>query len=182
MDFLTSITAFLSYSCSAILPGNQQNEALKQQREKEVKDNQELYKWGSDPSYSQDLPGFIEADTPSSLPKDVQFTDEASYSLFSTGKKGLVNLGLGDFFNLFEAWDSFDDFRKCITPVLGDLPPAAEQWRDDVWYGRQFLNGCNPETIKRCTSLPKKFPVTDEIVGNLLDRGTTLEDAMKVRD
>ena len=155
---------------------------MKQQREKEVSDNQKRYQWGSDPSYSQDFPGFIKADSPKSLPKDVQFTDEASYALFATGEKGIVNLCLGDFFNLFEAWDSFDDFRKCVAPVVERVPPAAEQWRDDVWYGRQFLNGCNPEIIKRCTSLPEKFPVTDEIVGNQLDRETTLEQAIEVRD
>ena len=154
---------------------------MKEGRKKEVEDNQKLYKWGSNPSYSLDLPGFIEVDTPKDLPKDVRFTDAASESLFNTGKKGLINLGLGAFFNVFEPWDSFDDFRKCVTPVIGNIPPAADQWRNDVWFGRQFLNGCNPEMITRCTHLPEKFPVTEEIISNLLDRGTTLKQAMEVR-
>jgi len=41
------------------------------------------------------------------------------------------------------------------------------------------LNGCNPDTIKRCTELPSKFPVTQELVGNLLDEGDTLEKAIQ---
>ena len=175
------ITVPLCYSRSALLASDKQNKVVTQQRKKEVENNQKIYKWGTDPAYVHDLPGFIDAATPADLPKNVQFTDEASYALFSTGKEGLINLGLGDFFGLFQQWDSFDDFRKCITPVIGDVPPAADRWRDDVWYGTQFLNGCNPDFITRCNALPEKFPVTNEMVGNLLDRGTTLEQNIKVR-
>ena len=32
----------------------------------------------------------------------------------------------------------------------------------------------------RCTKLPPHFPVTQELVGNLLDSGDTLEKAMAV--
>ena len=42
------------------------------------------------------------------------------------------------------------------------------------------MNGCNPDTIKRCTELPSKFPVTQELVGNQLDEGDTLEIALEV--
>ena len=51
---------------------------------------------------------------------------------------------------------------------------------DDRFYGSQFLNGCNPDMIKRCTKLPENFPVTQELVGDLLDREDTLEKAMEV--
>ena len=175
------ITVPLCYSRSALLASDKQNKVVTQQRKKEVEKNQKVYKWGTDPNYVHDLPGFIDGASSKDLPKDVQFADEASNALFSTAKEGLINLGLGDFFGLFQQWDSFDDFRKCVTPVIGDVPPAADRWRDDVWYGTQFLNGCNPDFITRCNALPEKFPVTDEMVGNLLDRGTTLEQNIKVR-
>ena len=57
---------------------------------------------------------------------------------------------------------------------------AANHWQNDSFYGAQFLNGCNPETIKRCRELPYNFSVTQELVGNLLDDDDTLEKAMKV--
>ena len=60
------------------------------------------------------------------------------------------------------------------------MPKAAEHWDKDCFYGFQFLNGCNPESIKRCTKLPSNFPVTQELVGNLLDEGDTLMEAMEV--
>lgn len=60
------------------------------------------------------------------------------------------------------------------------MPKAAKYWKDDRFYGFQFLNGCNPESIKRCTKLPENFPVTEELVGDLLDEGLTLREAMEV--
>lgn len=64
--------------------------------------------------------------------------------------------------------------------TIGSVPKAANYWQEDRFYGFQFLNGCNPESIKRCTKLPSNFPVTQELVGNLLDEGDTLMEAMEV--
>jgi hypothetical protein len=64
--------------------------AIAEQRKKEVRGNREVYKWGTDARYTQDLPGFVEAKDPQSLPKDVQFTDEATLALFQVG---LMDLG-----------------------------------------------------------------------------------------
>ena len=69
---------------------------------------------------------------------------------------------------------------KAFRVLVGDVPPAADHWRDDSFYGAHYLNGCNPEIIKRCTEIPSKFPVTQELVGNLLDEGDTLHKAIEV--
>ena len=155
--------------------------AIAEQREKEVSENRKIYKWGTDSRYTQDFPGFIEAKDPKSLPKDVQFTDEANLSLFRVGLEDFENLGLGSIFHLWESWNCLEDFRKLITPVIAQDPPhAAEYWRDDVWFGSQFLNGSNPEVIRRCKQLPQNFPVKNEMVDKLLDRGYNLNMAIKV--
>ena len=137
-----------------------------------------MYEWSSG---TQDLPGYIEAKHPSSLPKDVQFTDEATLSLFNVGLEDFANIGLSKIFEIWESWDSLDDFRNLITPVIdSSLPDAAEYWRDDVWVGSQFLNGSNPEVIKKCEKLPENFPVKNEMVDMLLDRGYDLKKAIDV--
>ena len=171
---------YLRVKILALLAKDEQDPALKQQRLKEIQQRQELYKWGDNPAYSVDLPGFIEAEDPQSLPKDVQFTEEASNTLHHAKRHAIINLGLGDFFNLFDRWDHFDDYRKCFTPFVGNVPPAADSWQDDVWFGTQFLNGCNPDTIKRCTALPSHFAVTDKLVDGLMEK-MSLKKAMKVR-
>ena len=155
--------------------------AIAEQRKKEVNENRKAYKWGTDSRYTKDLPGFIEAKDPKSLPKDVQFTDEANLSLVRVGLEDFVNLGLADLFHWCESWDCLHDFRKLITPViLEGLPHAADYWRDDVWVGSQFLNGSNPEVIRKCKQLPDNFPVKNEMVDTLLDRGYNLDKAIKV--
>ena len=165
----------------AQLPSVEQHQVIQHQRQLEIQQRQELYQWGDDPAYSVDLPGFIKAEGNKSLPKDVQFTEEATNTLGTAKHAAAANLGLGKLYNVFNSWDSFEDFRELFTSFVGDPPPAADHWHTDVWYGKQFLNGCNPDTIKRCKELPTNFPVTNEMLGNVLDPGITLERALQVR-
>ncbi|XP_078365380.1 allene oxide synthase-lipoxygenase protein-like isoform X2 [Oculina patagonica] len=161
----------------AKLPTDEQHSTVKSRREAELKERKALYEWGHDDVYS-DLPGYVKASEVKDLPKDVQFTEEAAYDLHRARKQALINLGLVHLLNMFDRWDDFDDYRKAFTGFVGDVPQAAEYWKEDRFVGFQFLNGCNPDSLKRCTKLPPHFPVTQELVGNLLDSGDTLESAM----
>ncbi len=55
-----------------------------------------------------------------------------------------------------------------------------EHWKEDDFYGFQFLNAINPNVIKRCSELPPNFPVTDEMVKPFLESGSTLQKEMEV--
>ena len=55
-----------------------------------------------------------------------------------------------------------------------------KHWQEDLMFGYQFLNGCNPVMIQRCTKLPEKFPVTTEMVECSLERNLTLEQEIEV--
>ena len=160
---------------------NNSGKAIAEQRKKEVSENRKVYKWGTDARYTQDLPGFVEAKDRHSLPKDVQLTDEVALPLLEADAEGFENLGLIDIFGIFESWDSLKDFRKLITPAIpSGLPIAAEYWRDDAWFGAQFLNASNPDLIKKCEKLPHNFQVENETVEKLLDRGYNLNKAIGV--
>ncbi|XP_077602862.1 arachidonate 12-lipoxygenase, 12R-type [Crocuta crocuta] len=58
-------------------------------------------------------------------------------------------------------------------------PPSpeyvAEHWAEDSFFGYQYLNGINPGLLRRCTRIPDKFPVTDDMVAPFLGEGTCLQ-------
>lgn len=163
---------------TAKLPTDQQHDIVKSQREEELKQRRSIYEWGDDDTYL-DLPGYVKAADVKTLPKDVQFTEEAMYDLHKARRAALINLGLVKLLNLFDNWDDFDDYRKAFTGFIGKVPQAADHWSDDRFFGSQFMNGCNPDALRRCTKLPPNFPVTQHLIGNLLDNGDTLEKALR---
>lgn len=56
-----------------------------------------------------------------------------------------------------------------------------KHWREDWFFGYQFLNGSNPRMIARCKEVPSNFPVTGDMVQSFLIPTTTLKEELKVR-
>ena len=125
------------------------------------------------------MPTYIKAKDIKSLPKDVQFTDEAHEGLFRSNRRGLTHLGLGEYFHVSDSWSDFADYRECFAALGRDIPITADHWQKDTWFGHEFLNGSNPDIIERCTMVPSNFPVTDEIIGDQLE-GMKLSEAIEV--
>uniref|UniRef100_A0A8C2ZFX0 Uncharacterized protein n=1 Tax=Cyclopterus lumpus TaxID=8103 RepID=A0A8C2ZFX0_CYCLU len=65
--------------------------------------------------------------------------------------------------------------------IFAILPEyVSEHWKEDDFYGFQFLNGLNPKVIKRCSELPPNFPVTEEMVKPFLEEGSSLQEEVKI--
>uniref|UniRef100_A0A673ADY8 Si:dkey-17e16.9 n=1 Tax=Sphaeramia orbicularis TaxID=375764 RepID=A0A673ADY8_9TELE len=77
-------------------------------------------------------------------------------------------------------WENIDDLKKIFWHHKTQISDyVAEHWKEDEFYGFQFLNGANPNPIKRCSELPPNFAVTEEMMKPFLEEGTTLQNEME---
>uniref|UniRef100_A0A3B3HQX4 Lipoxygenase domain-containing protein n=1 Tax=Oryzias latipes TaxID=8090 RepID=A0A3B3HQX4_ORYLA len=53
---------------------------------------------------------------------------------------------------------------KRIFFVIQRKNYVMKHWREDAFFGYQFLNGVNPMMIRRCKTLPSKFPVPSNMI------------------
>uniref|UniRef100_A0A8C5DBW1 Hydroperoxide isomerase ALOXE3-like n=1 Tax=Gouania willdenowi TaxID=441366 RepID=A0A8C5DBW1_GOUWI len=71
-------------------------------------------------------------------------------------------------------------YQRMVKNSVSSLSEyVAEHWKDDDFFGYQFLNGTNPTVIKKCSKLPSNFPVTDEMVEPFLAAGCSLKKEIK---
>ncbi|KAI4902807.1 hypothetical protein NFI96_029482, partial [Prochilodus magdalenae] len=78
-----------------------------------------------------------------------------------------------------DTWNSIEEINGILSNKPETYEYVQENWRRDDFFGYQFLNGLNPMIIRRCSELPEKFPVTDEMVQGFLPEGSTLKSEMK---
>lgn len=72
----------------------------------------------------------------------------------------------------FNPWNGLTWTQLCSTEYV------QRHWKEDFFFGYQFLNGVNPMMIRRCKTLPSNFPVTDDMVQ--IHGQSTLTDEMEV--
>uniref|UniRef100_A0A8C9RDZ2 Hydroperoxide isomerase ALOXE3-like n=1 Tax=Scleropages formosus TaxID=113540 RepID=A0A8C9RDZ2_SCLFO len=124
--------------------------------------------------YMEGIPQCLKADSPTSLPAAVRFSFKKSTEFAFNNSYGLV------FWTKFQSVIAKNVHHEHIL-VVGEhnylqFPDSyvQEHWKEDAFFGYQFLNGVNPMVIKRCSKLPRNFPVTDDMVRPFLEPGTCL--------
>ncbi|ELW66751.1 Arachidonate 5-lipoxygenase [Tupaia chinensis] len=93
----------------------------------------------------------------------------------------MENLFINRFMHMFQSsWSDFADFEKIFVKISNTISERVmNHWQEDLMFGYQFLNGCNPVLIRRCTQLPAKLPVTTEMVECSLERQLSLEQEVQ---
>uniref|UniRef100_A0A3P9C9A5 Arachidonate 15-lipoxygenase B-like n=1 Tax=Maylandia zebra TaxID=106582 RepID=A0A3P9C9A5_9CICH len=75
------------------------------------------------------------------------------------GRLGLMGMLQSNKFNCIE------DIKQLLNVHKTQVSEyVSKHWKEDAFFGYQFLNGTNPILIQRCTQLPNNLSVTDETV------------------
>uniref|UniRef100_A0A3Q1F2L4 Hydroperoxide isomerase ALOXE3-like n=1 Tax=Acanthochromis polyacanthus TaxID=80966 RepID=A0A3Q1F2L4_9TELE len=111
--------------------------------------------------YAEGIPHCIKTEDPLSLPREVRF---------SFTKKTEFD---------FTASILHHKVLNTTTINLANFPEyTQEHWKEDAFFGYQYLNGVNPIMIQRCKVLPGNFPVTEDKI--FLHGHCKLTDEMQV--
>ncbi|CAM4663559.1 unnamed protein product [Leuciscus chuanchicus] len=144
----------------------------------ELESRQQLFRWKE---WQPGFPMSIDANLSSELPLDVQFEADKAVDFNENFNEAIKNLRLNKLKSLFQSsWTDIEDFREVFMTIKNTVSEyVMENWDEDFMFGYQFLNGCNPVMIRKCTNLPDGFAVTQEMVKDSLDRGLTLQEELK---
>ena len=146
-------------------------------REQQLEERKKQYRWEKMEDLC--LPSGIDVSQSGSLPPDEGFDLVKNVSFFGKGGHDMVDSalhGLSYDLNTLHGYEQYAELLGKPDVCVYEL----SRWTSDVEFGRQILNGVNPVVIRRCESLPAKFPVVNEMVQSSLNRGVTLEQEMKV--
>ncbi|KAM6997168.1 polyunsaturated fatty acid 5-lipoxygenase [Tautogolabrus adspersus] len=162
----------------AHLPQDDKISLVKQHRLKELDMRRKTYRWKE---WQPGFPMSIDANRHRELPLDIQFDSEKGVDFILNYSKAIENLCVNNFMHMFQSsWSNIGDFENIFVRIKNTISEYVMQhWKEDFMFGYQFLNGCNPVLIQKCTKLPDKFPVTHEMVSVSLEREMTLEQEIE---
>ncbi|XP_072906139.1 polyunsaturated fatty acid 5-lipoxygenase-like [Hemitrygon akajei] len=132
---------------------------LKEYRKKEMQKRQDMYHWRT---FAKGIPKSINCEKSSDLPRDAVMPFGRKVRTFYNIDAAIVELGLQPLKMCHEVWKY-----------------VKKHWKEDRFFGYQYLNGSNPVLIEQCSETPAKFPVTDEMVAPTLAKGTTLQQEVQ---
>ncbi|XP_042245476.1 polyunsaturated fatty acid lipoxygenase ALOX15B-like isoform X1 [Thunnus maccoyii] len=115
----------------------------------------------------------------SELPAELIFSMSKSMEIQYIKKIAGAELMFKGLAGSTEQWKSIEDMKQIFWSQKTTMSEyVKEHWKEDDFYGFQFLNGINPNVIKRCSELPPNFPVTEDMVKPFLKEGTSLKEEM----
>ncbi|XP_010788293.1 arachidonate 15-lipoxygenase B-like [Notothenia coriiceps] len=150
---------------------------LVDQRKKELVQQKIMYKWAL---YAEGLPYMVDIKDVNALPAESRISFSRAFEIQKTKKEIHAEFELKGLTDLDQQFESFEALK--MASLVKKTPLAeyvSEHWKDDDFFGHQFLNGNNPFIIQRCSKLPSNFPLTEEMVQPFLAIGSSLNAEMK---
>ncbi|XP_051265570.1 polyunsaturated fatty acid lipoxygenase ALOX8-like [Dicentrarchus labrax] len=156
----------------ATKPSEDLHPRLVEQRKKELVRKQLMYKWEE---YADGMAYILNINDPKAVPAEIGFSFSKAFQFAYIKKAALAELKQKGLINSTELWESLEALKGFSwfksSPLLEYV---SQHWKEDYFFGHQFLNGLNPYMIHRCSKLPSNFPVTEEMVKPFLANGSSL--------
>uniref|UniRef100_A0A8C2XP58 Uncharacterized protein n=1 Tax=Cyclopterus lumpus TaxID=8103 RepID=A0A8C2XP58_CYCLU len=144
-------------------------------REQELKQREEDYRWDV---YLEGIPHCMKAESLLSLPNEVRFSFTKATEFLYTLATAAAELQLKGLTDSKENWPNIEAIHHVFWFKRTAISEYVHNhWKEDAFFGYQFLNGVNPMLIQRCSTLPDTFPVSDDMVS--LSGQCSLADEMK---
>ncbi|XP_030644131.1 arachidonate 15-lipoxygenase B-like [Chanos chanos] len=153
------------------------NDITKEHRNTEIRKRSAVFRWQL---HAPGIPHKVKADSPEALPDEVRFSFGKKTEFRLTQVSAILELRLQSLADRKEPWTNFEQLDHVFAERRTDTFEYVRQhWREDEFFGSQLLNGINPILIQKCSELPRKFPVTDDMVKAFLPSGSSLKNEMK---
>ncbi|XP_068919263.1 polyunsaturated fatty acid lipoxygenase ALOX12-like isoform X2 [Petaurus breviceps papuanus] len=136
---------------------NEIQDLFQKHGEEELEERRTLYCWAT---WKKGLPLSVAAASAEDLPLDVRFHEEKKIDFEGTRIAGVMDIALNRLYTLLSSWNSLEDFDQIFWGNKSALAKRVRQsWKDDDFFGYQFLNGVNPTLLRRSTSLPIRLVI-----------------------
>ncbi|XP_034383390.1 hydroperoxide isomerase ALOXE3-like [Cyclopterus lumpus] len=150
---------------------------LIEHREKELRLKKRLYRWSI---FAEGLPHITHFNNVLELPAEIRFSYTRDGNIAKVKLDTFINLHHKEMVGSTKTWESIEKMKEIFQWRKTTMSEyVSEHWKEDDFYGFQFLNGLNPKVIKRCSELPPNFPVTEEMVKPFLEEGSSLQEEVK---
>ena len=166
---------YASVFLTAIPEDVKNNPVLLHYRELQLQGRNDSYPWAK--HLVANLPSSFEDKF--NLPTEEGFHSVKNVNFYGSGGFDAIDAATAVILPKGQTMSEYEKMAK-LHPVPDVRVYELGRWTSDVEFGRQILNGVNPVVIRRCSSALKQFPVTEEMVKGLIDRGQTLKEAMEV--
>ncbi|XP_015418753.1 PREDICTED: arachidonate 15-lipoxygenase [Myotis davidii] len=128
---------------------------FKKHREEELEERRKLYRWGN---WKDGLILNVAAANLGDLPPDERFLEDKRFDFETSQLKGMASLVMKDSLNFLACWNDLDDFKRIFWCDHSELAEKVrDSWKEDAFFGYQFLNGANPMLLRRSSRLPARL-------------------------
>ncbi|XP_075054927.1 polyunsaturated fatty acid lipoxygenase ALOX15B-like [Mixophyes fleayi] len=150
---------------------------LQQQRRVELEKERDTHKWKT---YVEGIPHCIDVEKVVDLLPNDQFSFLKRNSFVYAKMSTDLDMKLEGFTSCEESWSDLEDIKFLFSVRRSDnLDVVAEIWKEDRFFGSQYLNGLNPTLIRKCFQIPENFPVNDNMVAASLGSSTNLNKELE---